>query len=108
MDEKIIENPIKLTTIAHLLSCLGEEGAEISQCCSKINRFGLHDVNILKPAGENNVQRLVAELNDLLAVVDMLVADGVIPPLWNDDAAKLRKMAKVRRFMRYARKKGTL
>jgi hypothetical protein len=33
-----------MTDIEHLLMCLAEEGCEIAQDCSKINRFGINDV----------------------------------------------------------------
>ena len=52
----------------HLLTCLGEEGSEIAQDVDKSNRFGLDDVNVLKPDGPNNRERLVNELNDLLTI----------------------------------------
>lgn len=60
----------------HLLVCLAEEGSEVTKDATKSLRFGLQDRNVLDPAGPTNVERLVAELNDLLAVADMLAGHG--------------------------------
>jgi NTP pyrophosphatase (non-canonical NTP hydrolase) len=54
--------------IDHLLVVLMEECAEVQQAASKCYRFGLTD---------ENHSRLVAELNDLLAAVEMLEESGV-------------------------------
>lgn len=97
-----------MTTIEHLISCLGEEGAEIAQDCSKINRFGLHDTNCLELTGPDNAQRLVNELNDLLAVAQILVRMEVIPIDWQCEEKQSAKRAKVLNFMQYAREKGTI
>lgn len=61
----------------HLLTILGEEGCEIGQICSKINRFGIDEVNILQPNGPSNKYRLIEELNDLLGVAQILVEEGI-------------------------------
>ena len=92
----------------HLLTILGEEGAEIAQIVSKINRFGLEEVNVLEPDGPDNRDRLVDELNDLLAVADLLVEDGIIPSHWQSAEKRSKKIEKVRRFMGYAEKIGTI
>lgn len=97
-----------MTTIEHLISCLGEEGAEIAQDCSKINRFGMFDTNCLIPDGPNNQERLIMELNDLLAVAEMLVANGLIPANWQCPIKQIAKMAKVHKFIEYARSVGTI
>lgn len=89
----------------HLLTCLGEEGAEIAQICSKSTRFGLADRNVLNPTGPTNQERLVGELNDLLGVCDMLVRAGKLPKRWMNTRARKAKAAKVRKFMRYAARK---
>jgi hypothetical protein len=97
-----------MTTLEHLWTCLGEEGSEISQVVSKINRFGQHDRNVLNPTGPTNTERLIQELNDLLAVADLLVAHGVLPDNWQSAELKGAKKLKVIRFMDYARTRGTL
>jgi hypothetical protein len=88
--------------IEHLLVCLGEEGAEITQDVSKSLRFGLDDRNILNPTGPTNRERLIEELNDLLGVASMLVDKGVLPSDWQDEEKQVAKKSKVTKFMRYA------
>ena len=97
-----------MNTTEHLLTVLGEEGAEIAQDVSKCLRFGLDDVNVLNPSGPTNRFRLVAELNDLVAMADMLAGMGVIPANWSNPEKQKEKVSKVRKFMEYARKQGAL
>ena len=116
----------------HLLTCLGEEGDEIaidaaaiqeqllllsqlvktagamSQLTSKSLRFGLDDRNVLNPTGPTNRQRLVNELNDLLGVAMLCEDAGILPRDWFNGLAQIAKKQKVRRFMDYARERGTL
>lgn len=103
-----MKSPTKINKAAHLFQCLGEEGCEIAQDCSKIIRFGLHDTNVLNPTGPNNQQRLINELNDLLGVVIMLVESGLLPDNWADGQKRRDKVAKVKKFLRYAKKHGAL
>lgn len=96
----------------HLLCCLGEEAVEtlveLVKVTSKSNRFSLPDRNILKPTGPTNAERLVDELNDVLAIAEMLVEAGALPPDWQNRDAQYAKKAKVRRLMEHAREKGAL
>lgn len=92
----------------HLITCLGEEASEIAQDCCKSLRFGLNDVNVLKPKGPNNRERLLTELNQLLAVVSLLVEEGILPAGWCDVDAQIAKKKKVKKFMDYARNVGAL
>lgn len=57
----------------YLLTCLIEEAAEIIKEATKAQRFGLHD-NYLPLTPE---QRLKQEVNDLLAVREMLLDEGL-------------------------------
>jgi len=84
----------------HLLSTLAEECAEVAQCASKALRFGLDDAQ----PGQllTNRERIVSELNDLWAVVEMLDLATV------DRTAIATKKDKVLQFMKYAEKCGTL
>jgi len=99
-----------MTTIEHLISLLGEEGAEIAQMTSKINRFGLLEVydGDKNPDRLTNTQRLVGELNDFIAVVDLLVGMRIIPENWEDPLKKAEKAKKVAKYLAYARQVGTL
>lgn len=92
----------------HLLCCLMEEALEVAKPCSKAMRFGPHDRNVLNPTGPTNIQRIVDELNDMEAVIIMLVKAGVIPPNWKSTDKVAAKIEKVTKFMKYAEKKGTL
>lgn len=83
----------------YLLTILSEESAEVAHAACKAIRFGLADV---KPGQqENNIRRLESELADLLAVAEML-------GLRIHEVDKDAKIAKVKKFMEYSRKVGTL
>lgn len=97
-----------MNTTEHLLTCLGEEGSEISKDVSKSLRFGLDDRNVLDPTGPTNRERLILELNDLLGVAGLLVDLGIIPPDWTDSEKQIAKQRKVRHFMAYAAMTGAL
>lgn len=90
----------------HLLWILAEECAEVAHRASKAARFGIDEV---KP-GESltNEDRLLAELNDLLAVVEMLQADGIVRAVAFDRNLIAEKKARVERYLEYSRECGTL
>jgi len=98
----------------HLLAVLAEEGGEVGKECHKAQRFGLDDKVTLDPqgprgtTGPTNREKIVAELNDMLGVVQMLVDRGVLPANWQDKAAQERKAMKVARYMDYAVRVGAL
>ena len=97
-----------MNKIEHLITCLGEEGAEITQDCCKALRFGLDDRNVLNPTGPTNRERIITELNDLMAVVEDLVFWGVLPRDWEKPSVKSLKHAKIDKFLAYAKKVGAL
>lgn len=92
----------------HLLQCLAEEAAEVVIDASKSNRFGLDDRNVLNPTGPDNRARLIAEINDFFAVVELCQAEGILPPNLIDRAAIEAKKDKVQKFMIYASDRGAL
>ena len=92
----------------HLLTCLAEEGAEITHRSTKCLRFGMTDRNVLNPTGPTNEEHLVGELNDLMAVIELLIEAGVLPEEWQDMALQQAKKDKVQKFMGYADRVGTL
>ena len=92
----------------HLLVCLAEEGSEVAQSADKALRFGIDDVNVLNPEGPDNQQRLIDEINDLIAVVRLCAIHRLLPIHWEDESKQAAKMGKVEKFMAYARSKGTL
>lgn len=95
-----------LNTKEHLLTCLAEECAEIQKAVTKSLRFGLDD---RKPQGlTTNLEDIAIELTDMLAVVELLneIEPGIRPII--ERHVVEAKKDKVRRFMEYAKDRGTL
>jgi NTP pyrophosphatase (non-canonical NTP hydrolase) len=71
-----------------------EECAEVTQAISKIFRFGMD----AKHPNEdiNNKQRLTEEVGDLLCMIELLIANGVVDEMsvYNAKNAKMTKLAK--------------
>lgn len=102
-----------MTRTEHLLTILAEECAEVAQRVSKALRFGLAEVEPGQPL--TNAQRIMGEVNDLVAVYSMLAGPVVSPttPLfegsveeWHRDVAA--KQAKVQHYLAYSEVCGTL
>ena len=91
-------------TIRHLLVCLMEECGEIVQSASKSIRFGFHD-DYYKD-GKTPLVNLATELDDLIAIRDMLIENGVA--LSSDPARLKAKHEKLSAMMEYSRKVVTL
>jgi NTP pyrophosphatase (non-canonical NTP hydrolase) len=87
----------------HLLTCLAEECAEVSQRVSKALRFGLHEVQ--PGQADNNAERIAAELVDLCAVAEILVGEGIIP---DRPVSSRAKREKIEKFMEISRAQGVL
>jgi hypothetical protein len=89
----------------HLLTCLAEECAEVSHRICKAMRFGLEEIQ----PGQSltNAQRIAEELDDLVAVIEMLEDEGLVPRTGTTQSIE-RKKAKVRSFMEYAEQCGAL
>jgi NTP pyrophosphatase (non-canonical NTP hydrolase) len=73
---------------AELLTILMEECGEVTQASSKCIRFGLT---------EDNVERLVGECGDLMAMVGLLWHYGIVGEDELERAAA-RKLEKLKRF----------
>ena len=97
-----------MNTSEHLLTCLSEECCEVSKNVSKALRFGLDDRNILNPTGPTNRERLLDEMNDVVAVMGLLVDIQVFPEKWSVLEKVLAKRAKVKKFLQYSKDVGTL
>lgn len=92
----------------HLLTCLGEEGAEVTKECAKALRFGIGDLD--PETGQANTDKIMLEFIDLYAVVEMLQEKGVLVRYGHRqfrDAIQVKK-EKVLKYMEYARENGTL
>lgn len=90
----------------HLLVCLAEECSEIQKAVTKSLRFGLEDRG---PKGlTTNQEDISIELTDMLAIVEMLneIEPG-IKPIIDREIVNAKKL-KVRRYMKYAKERGTL
>lgn len=88
----------------HLLACLAEECAEVSQRVTKALRFGVSEVQ--PGQALTNAERIANELTDLFGVVEMLAERGVLRVISGD--AVLAKKRKVEHFIEYARQIGAL
>jgi len=91
--------------IEHLLSCLAEECAEVSQRATKAQRFGFFEIQPGQPL--TNHVRLRSEIADLFAVIEML-QDEAKDTLWPLDADVDAKKMKVKQYMAYAESQGAL
>lgn len=81
--------------INETLLILQEECAEVTQSVSKIFRFGFDAVWPIDDWGKNNRQKLEDEIGDLLAMVDILVENGVISD-GNLNQARINKKEKLK------------
>lgn len=99
MNEKFTSPEEQPTGIVReLLDCLTEEIHEVGQRICKANRFGLAEV---QPGQDlTNEERIVYELADLVAVVEMLQGCGVLRYSFSDFAKmKILKHAKLQKYL---------
>lgn len=78
---------------------LGEECSEVAQIASKISQFGMHE--ICPGKSETNAERCHAELDDLMAMIDVLNEEfglGYEPSIERIEAKK----DKVGRYLKYS------
>ena len=89
----------------HLHTCAAEEAAEVAQAITKSNRFGPKEV--YPETGENNMDRVIREFNDLVAVMEMLQSEGALPPgsFYRPNLIEAKKL-KVERMILYSRVRG--
>lgn len=94
-----------MTKTEHLLSMLAEECAEVAHRVSKALRFGLQDVQ----PGQSftNAQRINMEINDLAAIMELLLEEGVNVGHVSERFISAKK-EKVEKYLEYSRQCGTL
>lgn len=95
-----------MKTVELLLVQLMEECGEVTQAASKILRFGIDDFHPRDPELTNK-RRISQECGDILGMIDMLIADGIIDP---DEMflTKTHRPGKVHKYMEVSIKCGTL
>lgn len=92
----------------HLVGILGEEGSEVTQMTSKINRFGMHEVfpdPINNADGLTNAERTHKELDDLQAMVEMLNDECGLGYVPNRERIEAKKI-KVNKYYEYSKQLG--
>jgi len=95
-----------MTKTEHLLTCLIKECAEIQKAAAKALRFGLDDHHPNMPT-TTNADEIAQEYIDLLAIIEMLREEGIIPTLDSPEMVQAKK-DKVMKYMDYARGRGVL
>ena len=102
-----------MNTMEHLLVCGAEEAGEVALAALELQkrfckslRFGNHAVN--PETDITGIDHLITELNDLEAVVELLVESGVNMIGLHDRGAISAKKAKIRACMQVAIKNGVL
>lgn len=94
-----------MTYEQYLLVKLAEEAAEVSQIALKAAQFGLDDAHPF--GGLNKAGRIAEELDDLLAIVDILNSDYGLA-FTPSQMRRARKKFKVDEWAAHAAKKGRL
>lgn len=92
----------------YILTCLSEECAEVAHRVAKAQRFTLEEC---QPGQERtNAQRIVDEIHDLRAVIDLLYLEGVLPqPTPAEEITAMNaKREKLSKFMAYSAYRGAL
>jgi len=97
-----------MTKTQHLLCKIAEEAAEVGQMAMKCQQFGLDEVWEDNPDGPStNIERLRAELIDLIAVKHMLAeAFDTSSKAGDMISAVNKKQEKVRRYLKYSQELG--
>lgn len=92
-----------MNRLEHLLVILSEECAEVQHATAKALRFGLNEKRDLPTS---NHDRIRAELNDLMTVVEMLNDEGL--DLRPRRVAMKNKREKVEKYLLYSKECGAL
>jgi NTP pyrophosphatase (non-canonical NTP hydrolase) len=77
------------------MDILQEECAEVIQAVSKVSRFGLDNYKPGKP--KTNREHLEEELGDMLAMIDIMLANDIVNGT-NLDLAKRAKIEKLKKW----------
>lgn len=93
----------------NLLTTLSEESSEVGVAASKALRFGLGSMSRDHEDMANSMA-IVQELEEMVAVKELLVSKGFLPLLSASKVQEIRekKKEKVLKYMRYSQKEGLL
>jgi hypothetical protein len=81
--------------VKEVMDILQEECAEVIQAVSKVSRFGIDNYKPGKP--KTNREHMEEELGDLLAMVDIMLEQGIVS--WgNLEVAKQAKIEKLKKW----------
>ncbi len=83
------------------MDILQEECAEVIQAVSKINRFGIDNFKPGKP--KTNREHLEEELGDMLAMIDILISNGIV----SSDNLEVAKKAKIEKLKKWSKIYGS-
>lgn len=92
-----------MTNEQYLLTLLAEECAEVSQRATKAIRFGLEDPKGTQEGFSTNKQRLLWEINDLIAVIELLFGNDYV-----DESLKRIKKEKIEKYTQLSKEIGQL
>lgn len=70
---------LNMNRLQLLLLQLSEEATEVQKSASKAIRFGMDSVHPKYPNEGNNRDKLIEEINDFMASVEMLQDEGALP-----------------------------
>lgn len=90
----------------HYFTCLNEEAGEIIQASCKCLRFG--ELDGYPNTERTNISDLTKEINDLLAIVELLQEEGVAFNGLHDRKQIETKKERVKKWLQHSIKMGTL
>ena len=95
-----------MTLREHYFTCLNEEAGEVIQASCKCLRFG--ELDGYPNTERTNISDLTKEINDVLAVVELLQEDGVVfSGLFDREQIEVKK-ERVKKWLQHSIKMGTL
>jgi NTP pyrophosphatase (non-canonical NTP hydrolase) len=85
---------MKFNNLNTNITLLTEEACEVAQICCKIQRFGIGSYHPDKGREHTNRSELEQEVGDFLAIVDILVDQGILcsHKLYEAKKRKLKKL----------------
>lgn len=92
--------------VDYLVNVLTEECCEVGQRACKAVRFGLYETQ--EGHTQNNLQRLIGELNDILGTIETLQEEGVDFSEFGDRMAVDRKKASIKKYFTRSIEHGKL